>query len=123
MSLTGDCNANVNNMSRLMRKPKICMGENKDADQLRGNREADQRLCFHYTDTVVQFLYFSNPKFQASSHLLCLYRPVCVGPVWKPHCFPTRWLICFFLSSYDRPVLENAVSRGILSHFDGPRHV
>ena len=33
-----------------MRKPTICMGENKDADQLRGNREADQRLCFRYTD-------------------------------------------------------------------------
>ena len=30
-------------MSRLMGKP-ICIGENKDADQLRGNREADQRL-------------------------------------------------------------------------------
>ena len=24
----------------------ICIGENKGADQLRGNREADQRLCF-----------------------------------------------------------------------------
>ena len=32
--------------SRLMGKPTICIGENKDADQLRGNREADQRLCF-----------------------------------------------------------------------------
>ena len=31
-------------MSRLMRKPTICVCENKDADQLRGNREADQRL-------------------------------------------------------------------------------
>ena len=35
-------------LSRLMGKPTICIGENKDADQLRGNREADQRLCFHY---------------------------------------------------------------------------
>ena len=35
-----------------MRKPTICMGENKDADQLRGNREADQRLCFRYTDST-----------------------------------------------------------------------
>ena len=25
--------------------------KNKDADQLRGNREADQRLCFRYIDT------------------------------------------------------------------------
>ena len=35
-----------------MRKQTICMGENKDADQLRGNREADQRLCFRYTDST-----------------------------------------------------------------------
>ena len=34
------CN-HVSNLSRLMGKPTICIGENKDADQLRGNREAD----------------------------------------------------------------------------------
>ena len=33
-------------MSHLMGKPTICIGENKDADQLRGDREADQRLLF-----------------------------------------------------------------------------
>ena len=33
-------------MSLIMRKPAFCICENKDADQLRGNREADQRLCF-----------------------------------------------------------------------------
>ena len=32
----------------------IC--KNKDADQLRGNREADQRLCFHYTDSTIPLL-------------------------------------------------------------------
>ena len=32
----------------------IC--ENKDADQLRGNREADQRLCFHYIDSTIPLL-------------------------------------------------------------------
>ena len=39
-------------MSLCVRKPTICMGENKDADQLRGNREADQRLCFCYMDST-----------------------------------------------------------------------
>ena len=39
-----------------MRKPTICLCENKDADQLRGNREADQRLCFRYTDSTVPLL-------------------------------------------------------------------
>ena len=40
-------------LSRLMGKPTICIGENKDADQLRGNREADQRLCFRYSDSRI----------------------------------------------------------------------
>ena len=31
-------------VSRDVRKPVVCICENKDADQLRGNREADQRL-------------------------------------------------------------------------------
>ena len=36
-----------------MGKPTICICENKGADQLRGNREADQRLCFRYTDSEI----------------------------------------------------------------------
>ena len=44
------------NMSRLVRKPTIRIGENKDADQLRGNREADQRLCFRYSDSTIPLL-------------------------------------------------------------------
>ena len=43
-------------MSHPMGKPTICIGENKGADQLRGNREADQRLCFHYTDSTIPLL-------------------------------------------------------------------
>ena len=34
-----------------MVKPTIRIGENKGADQLRKNCEADQRLCFRYTDS------------------------------------------------------------------------
>ena len=36
-----------------MGKPTICIGENKGADQLRSNCEADQRLCFRYTDSKI----------------------------------------------------------------------
>ena len=72
-------------LSRLMGKPTIFIGENKDADQHRGDREADQRLCF--ATWIVQFLFYLNPKFQASSSFLCLYRLVFVGPVRKPHCW------------------------------------
>ena len=43
-------------MSRVMRKPVFCICENKDADQLRGNREADQRICFRYTDSTIPLL-------------------------------------------------------------------
>ena len=69
-------------MSRVMRKPTFCICENKDADQLRDNREADQRLCFRYIDSTIPLL--SSPKFHASSHLLYLYSLVCVGPGRKP---------------------------------------
>ena len=43
-------------LSHRMGKPTICIGENKDADQLRGNREADQRLCFRYSDSTIPLL-------------------------------------------------------------------
>ena len=49
-------------MSRLMRKPTISIVENKGADQLRGNREADQRLCFCYMDSTLPLL----PKSEIS---------------------------------------------------------
>ena len=47
-------------LSLCMRKPTICFGENKDADQLRGNREADQRLCFRFTDSTLPLLFKSE---------------------------------------------------------------
>ena len=37
-----------------MGKPTICIGENKGADQLCGDREADQRLCFRYLDSILR---------------------------------------------------------------------
>ena len=43
-------------MSRVMRKPKFRICENKDADQLRGDREADQRLCFRYIASAIPLL-------------------------------------------------------------------
>ena len=43
-------------MSLVMRKPAFCICEKKDADQLRGNREADQRLCFRYIDSTIPLL-------------------------------------------------------------------
>ena len=68
-----------------MRKPTICICENKDADQLCGNREADQHLHFRYIDSTISLL--SKSEIQASSHLLWLYSLVCVRPGRKPE----RW--------------------------------
>ena len=50
-------------MSRVVRKQTFCLCENKGADQLRGNREADQRLCFRYLDSTIPLL----PKYKISS--------------------------------------------------------
>ena len=72
-------------MSRRMGKLTICICENKDADQLQGNPEADQRLCF--ATWIVHFLLFLNPKFQAYSLLLRLYSLVYVRPGQKPKLF------------------------------------
>ena len=52
-----------------MRKPVFCICENKDADQLRGNREADQRLCFPYIASTIPLL----PKSEISR-----IKPSCV---------------------------------------------
>ena len=52
-----------------MRKPAFCiLCVNKDADQLQvgGNREADQRLCFRYTDSTIPLL----PNSEIASLLL-----------------------------------------------------
>ena len=68
-----------------MRKPTICIGENKGADQLRGNREADQRLCFRYSDSTVPLL--------LKSEISCTGR--FVSDLFGNHIvgFPTRRLI------------------------------
>ena len=54
-------------MNLFMRKPAFCICENKDADQLRGNREAGQRLCFRCMDSTIPLL----PKSEISSFCAC----------------------------------------------------
>ena len=44
-------------------KTNNLIGENKGADQLRSNCEADQRLCFRYMDSAIPLLL----KFEISS--------------------------------------------------------
>ena len=40
--------------------------------------------AFVFVTLIVQSFFFLNLKFQATSHLLWLYSPVCVGPGQKP---------------------------------------
>ena len=53
----------VNKMSLVMRKLAFRICKNKGADQLHGNHEADQRLCFRYIDSTIPIL----PKYDISS--------------------------------------------------------
>ena len=82
-------------MSRDMRKPDLCICENKDADQPRGDREADQRLCLRYTDSTIPLL----PKFEISNLLpssLAVQPGLCRTWSETPNTiFLTSRLICF----------------------------
>ena len=52
------------------------------------HRRKQRRIsAFVFATQIVQFLFYLNQKFQASSSFLCLYSWVCVGPVRKPHCW------------------------------------
>ena len=82
-----------------MRKQTICICENKDADQLRCNCEADQRLCFRYTDNTIPLLLKSKiSSFEPSSVLvlLCLCQTCSETTLLV---FPRGcYYVCLFLS-------------------------
>ena len=59
---------NTYNRRYIVRKLDFWLCDNKGADQLRSNCEADH--AFVFATLIVQFLFFLNPKFQASSLLL-----------------------------------------------------
>ena len=83
-----------------MRKPAFCiLCKNKVADQLHGNRAADQRFCVRYTGSTIPLLPF--PKFQASNHLLWLCRTWSETPTPKTD-FLMTWLIYEF-----QPITRN----------------
>ena len=84
-----------------MRKPTICICEYKDADQLRGNREADQRLCFRYRDGTIFLLSESEACFCdcTGSFVLNLFGNNIVG-------FLMRRLIYSYYKMYSPQKLE-----------------
>ena len=64
------CSSLYHNMSLVMRKPAFCIWENKDTDQLRGNCEADQRLCFRYKDST---FFYPSTSYIRNFKLLAIF--------------------------------------------------
>ena len=50
-----------------MIKSAFCIFENKDADQLRSNCAADQRLCFRYIDSTTPLCKLEMSRLQPFS--------------------------------------------------------
>ena len=69
-------------MSLVMRKRIFAYAKTKT--QISFAVTAKLISAFVFAAWIVQSLFFLNPKFHASSHLLWLYSPVCVGPGRKP---------------------------------------
>ena len=65
-----------------MRKPDFANAKTKT--QISFAVTAKLISVFVFATWIVQSLCYLNPKFQAYSHLLCQYSPVCVGPGRKP---------------------------------------
>ena len=59
----------VNILSCIMRKPDFCLCENKGTDHLRSNCEADQRLCFRYTDSTISLLFMPPTSKKLRGHI------------------------------------------------------
>ena len=91
-----------------MGKPTIYIGENKGTDQLRSNCEADQRLCFRYSDSKIPLPLKSDCWFSHEAAHLCQLFPT----GW-----PTECLTCHFknrgggkqITNQD-PVVQSIVS-------------
>ena len=86
-----------------MRKPAFCICENKDADQLRSNCEADHRLCFRYISSTIPLLPKSctvrfmsdlvgNPEDRFSHNEANLFSLTLLGsrPIYYSHVEPLR---------------------------------
>ena len=59
----------VSHLRRVVRKPTLCICENKDADKLCGNREADKRICFRDMDSTIPIL----SKSEISSFYIAIF--------------------------------------------------
>ena len=70
------------NESLVMRKLAFAYAKTKT--QISCAVTAQLISAFVFAIRIVQSLFYLNPKFQASNHLLWLYSLECVGPVGNP---------------------------------------
>ena len=72
----------LHHLSLGMRKPAFAYAKTKM--QISFAVAAKLISAFVFATRIVRSLFYLNPKFQASSHLLWLHSPVYIGPGWKP---------------------------------------
>ena len=93
----------LSNMNLVTRKPDFAYAKTKALISFAVT--AKLISAFVFATQIVQFLFFQNPKFQASSFFLLLYRPVYVKPGRKPkrpffsHCI--SFVSCYKFRSDD----------------------
>ena len=97
-------------MSRVVRKPALCICENKA--WINFGVTAKLISVFVFAIWIVQYLRFLNSNFQDSSHLLWLYSQVCVRAGLKPPrpVFSQRGIILWVLGkafSSNQLLLQN----------------
>ena len=96
-----------------MKKKDFCLCENKGTDELRSNCEADQRLCFRYTDSKIPLLHIAKiSSFQLPGWFMSdlVINPNC----WFSHAEALMIIL---------EILEKLVCTYITYGFDSNSHV
>ena len=62
---------------------------------------------FVFPTQMVKSFYFLNPKFQASSHFLLLYSPICVRPGWKS--CKTAFFVTRVIQKLNKSLINNYI--------------
>ena len=94
----------------IVRKQALHICENIAADHLCAIT-ARPINTFDFCTRIVLSLYLIITKFQASSLFVSLYRPVCVGPGWKPRRPVFLLLVAYILFQFQMVPLPGLAFR------------
>ena len=95
---------------------EICFLHRQKQRRIAGRLPAHLISAFVFTTQIIQSLYFINPKFQVSSHLLRLYSQVCDGLVGNPKDRISRVMAYFDRILSLIPFIISAYSKERLLH-------